>query len=272
MECMKHIFKIILLLAFQTFCVSAQTNLPLDVQTNASSIQSEVKISESSELVAAKQQIKLPEMQLSEVRSFQDSILTTVHWALAGVFVLFGLLLGVGWFANFKIYDRDKDSLKAEVQSSASIVSSDLSSQLIRSTVELEQMLESKFGKEKEAIYKSVQTITNESLKPILSTLNELTEKFDNLELGRLRKEMQDSPSDSTALTRALRLFEFCTYRNQEHQVPETVNFIINKLDAGGKFTATEITRVNALIDKLPEHYKVLTDKVRTKLVASDIF
>lgn len=272
MECMKHIFKIILLFAFQTFCVSAQTNLPLDVQANASSIQSKVKSSESSELVAAKQQIKLLEMQLSEVRSFQDSILTTVHWALAGVFVLVGLLLGVGWFANFKIYDRDKDSLKAEVQSNASKLSSDLSAQLMRSTADLEQMLQSRFETEKEVIYKSFKSITDDSLKSVVASVNVLTNKFDRMELTRLRKEMNETQSHSTALTRALYLFEFCFDRKIEHEVPNIVNFIIKNLDAGGKFTAREITELNALIDKLPEHYKVLTDKVRTKLVASDIF
>lgn len=42
------------------------------------------------------QQIKLLEEQLRLTREFQTSLLDTVYWALGGVFLVVGLLLGFG--------------------------------------------------------------------------------------------------------------------------------------------------------------------------------
>jgi hypothetical protein len=129
---------VLLILALQTLTVSAQPIGQPVAAASAPAIVSAVQSSESLELGASKQQVKLLETQLAEVRKYQDAILATVYWALGGIFVVVGLLLGFGWFANFKVYERDKDSLKAEVLSNVAKASSDLSAQTSRSATEIQ--------------------------------------------------------------------------------------------------------------------------------------
>src|SRR6266581_4289412 len=54
--------------------------------------------------------------QLELMRSFQDSLLSTVYWSLGVLLVIVAVLVGFGWFANFRVYQRDLEGLKRELE------------------------------------------------------------------------------------------------------------------------------------------------------------
>lgn len=116
-----------------------------------------------------------------------------------------------------------------------------------------------------------MKLISEVALKPVTESAVRIEQRIFRLEFDHRKERMQANPSDNMALTDALGLLELCHKRAQD-DVPDIMNFMLKKIDKGGKLTAHEITRVNAVIDLLPVHYKALTDKVRAKLVASDIF
>jgi len=207
-----------------------------------------------------KQQVKLLEAQLQMTREHQTALLTTVHWALAAVFVIAGLLLAFGWFANFKVYERDKLALRAELdaglQKKTAELSQAIQEQLAKATASLPAMLS-------EGIAKSEQ-----SLK---ARIGGVDSRLLALEVDIKKKAMNSNPSPNMALTDALGLLEIFQ-RVSIDDVPEVIKFMLNTIDKGGKLTAHEITRVNAVLDVLPPHYKALTERLPTKLIASDIF
>lgn len=228
-------------------------------------------VAELAELGAAKQQIRLLEAQLQLTREFQGSVLDTVYWGLGGVFVVVGLLLGFGWFANFKVYERDKDSLRLELLSVASKQGADLKTELIARAAELEKSIAVKADSAGVSLGASLDASIKEELSPIRTSLKSVDTRVFRLELDKRKDKMLAEPSFSMALTQALNLVEICRLR-AEDEIPDLIQFMLQKLDGGGKFTASEITRVNKIIDDFPEHYKALTDRLRAKLVASDIF
>lgn len=224
----------------------------------------------SDSLNAANQQIKLLESQLEMTREYQSLLLSTVYWALGGVFVLVGLLLGFGWLANFKIYERDKESLRSEMLSELSKVSADIASSFLAQSSALEQGLNAKSEAATEALSKLLDSNIDKVLKPMRYEFVGVEQRVFSLELLRRKAVMDAEPSDSMALTAALRCLEVCRTR-AEDEIPDIIKFMLVKLDRGGRFTAKEITQVNAFIDMLPAQYKALTDRLRAKLVASDI-
>ena len=61
-------------------------------------------------------EITLLRAQNEIIKSYQESILNTVYWALGGVFALAILLAGFGWWSNFKLNEIDKDRLRSEMR------------------------------------------------------------------------------------------------------------------------------------------------------------
>jgi len=54
--------------------------------------------------------------QLDVMKQYHQGLLTTVYWALGGIVTLMGILVGFGWFANFRVYERDKNALAVELR------------------------------------------------------------------------------------------------------------------------------------------------------------
>ncbi|WP_421207204.1 hypothetical protein [Aeromonas sp. 601027] len=42
------------------------------------------------------------------MKEFHEKILDTVYWSLGSVFGILALLLGFGWWSNFKLHEKDK--------------------------------------------------------------------------------------------------------------------------------------------------------------------
>lgn len=61
-------------------------------------------------------EVKLLQRQLEDSRRFQDQILSTVYWSLGILAAVAMLLVGFGWFVNFRVYERDKASLERDLR------------------------------------------------------------------------------------------------------------------------------------------------------------
>ncbi|WP_047552766.1 hypothetical protein [Methylotenera sp. G11] len=68
-------------------------------------------------LIAAQDEVKQLKAQLQIVESYQDKLLSTVYWSLGTLATIAALLVGFSWFANFRIYERDKTALRQELHS-----------------------------------------------------------------------------------------------------------------------------------------------------------
>ena len=55
------------------------------------------------------------EAQLKVMREYDARLLHTVYWSLTTVATLTLVLVGFGWFVNFRVYERDKASLLHEL-------------------------------------------------------------------------------------------------------------------------------------------------------------
>lgn len=204
--------------------------------------------------------MELLRAQLQYTRDFQDSLLSTVYWALGGTFVLAGLLLGFGWLANFKVYERDKAAMRSELEAL-----------LITRVSEITVEVGTRLGQIPELIAEDVKVASANNERAAKASLEDVSNRIFALELLRLKERMESNESDSMALTDALHVMELCSRRLPD-ELPNVMHFMLKKIDKGGKLTASEITRLNRVLDKLPAHYGTLNEKLRAKLIASDIF
>lgn len=52
------------------------------------------------------------EAQLDTMREYDQKLLATVYWSLGGVFLLVVLVGGINWFTNYRLYERERESLR----------------------------------------------------------------------------------------------------------------------------------------------------------------
>jgi hypothetical protein len=62
------------------------------------------------------EQVHVLEAQLKLMREYDARLLGTVYWSLATVATLALILVGFGWYVNFRVYERDKASLLHELK------------------------------------------------------------------------------------------------------------------------------------------------------------
>jgi hypothetical protein len=63
--------------------------------------------------------VELLRQEVRLLKEFQSDVLATVYWSLGGVLAFALILVTYGWFTNYRVYERDKDALTAEVTSAA---------------------------------------------------------------------------------------------------------------------------------------------------------
>jgi len=87
--------------------------------TNASSpIHSDTLISSNAQTTISKQEseLLLIKEQNRLIKDFQSAQQATVYWALGGILSFVVILTGLSIFTNFKLYDQDKERLRAEFE------------------------------------------------------------------------------------------------------------------------------------------------------------
>jgi hypothetical protein len=68
------------------------------------------------------EKIAVLQAQLNLMREYDQRLLNTVYWSLGSLGAVILLIIGLGWYTNFRLYNREldalKNSLKTEIQSS----------------------------------------------------------------------------------------------------------------------------------------------------------
>lgn len=273
---------LIVLLMFWSGNAAAQSTASAPASSPASALQSNTLAGPGANAdQAGGQRIALLEAQLQTMRDYHSSLLDTVYFALAGVLLLASLLVGFGWFANFKVYERDKLALKTELDAATAKALAELKAEIdtraantakeLRSeSVASSQALSEAVNKQVDGYRNELSALVSSTQRSLEARLSELARKHLVLHRTYLQEKMKSNPSSNMAMTDALSLLELVR-GDSDYTVSDTLSFMLKTIDKGGKLTADEITRLHKVFDALPSHYQTLVEKVRAKVVASDL-
>jgi len=72
--------------------------------------------SSKQEELGSSEQIAVLRAELKLMESYSAKLMSTVYWSLGVVSTITILLIGFGWFVNFRVYERDKEILRNELE------------------------------------------------------------------------------------------------------------------------------------------------------------
>jgi hypothetical protein len=189
--------------------------------------------------------------EIELIREFQGDLLTTVYWALGGTFALTTLLLGFGWFLNFRVYERDKNALHDE-----------LLGVLRQEQAKLREELKA----ENEASRKSALEAAKSANDMAVRTLQR---EVSDLKLASVRERVErhkEKNAPGMVITHGIDWLELALKVDALHDVSPALETLIDAIADGGKLFGSELTELTTLLSKVPEQHEVLRERLRRAL------
>jgi len=212
---------------------------------------------------AAEREVDVLRAQLEIMRSYDERLLSTVYWSLGGLITIAALLIGFGWFANFRVYERDKNALAKELRS---ILENE-----IRTTF---QNLEENIGKRFEVLKKEMEKAATSATKSFES---EVKQQFGEVryDLFSLKYKVTESEAEqwltrgvhTNALRRYCGTLEIALERNSQFLVSRSLDNMHAILKAiiekrSSLPDAELIREVSAVLGRVPEEHGIAVSAI----------
>jgi hypothetical protein len=202
MNGMKWIFRQIIACCSLLFVLSAEARQETNAgAASAGTAKADSAVSVSS-LVASvgdkERELILLREQNKLFKDFQSLQQTTVYWSLTGVFGLVMILVGASFYTNFRFYERDKESLKVELDTKLENFGSIINSQMLDQRREADQSVERNSQRIQDimlAQLSEVRASLDAVRLEISNDIKSVSEKQTNfeVELRSVRKSLSDA-------------------------------------------------------------------------------
>jgi len=106
--------------------------------------------------------------QIELITQLDQRLLTTVYFCLGTVVTIFALMIGYNWFANFRTYERDKETLHREMQNSLQASANKANEETMKKVSEIESRL---LASTRSQVQTELQTLKKELSKLQLENL-----------------------------------------------------------------------------------------------------
>lgn len=110
-------------------------------------------------------ELKVLKMQVATMKEYHSSLLDTVYWALGTVATVAALLVGFGWFANFKFHESEKQRLKEELEGRLERAQALVDTRLSSSEVEVIKSIDSRLDSHLSGIARDIDIARAEAAR-----------------------------------------------------------------------------------------------------------
>jgi signal transduction histidine kinase len=224
-------------------------------------------ITQTTTVAAVTTELTVVKADLEASRRFQEQVLSTVYWSLGVVAALAVLLVGYGWWTNFRVYDRDRQlldrELRAMVQYEARRIADEQRATADKQAAELSQSLAKAVTTAEAHASAVLKTLVDEALKKIAAQVSQLKDSdrelrndLRNLQLAaELEKRQKDRSAGSfrNALQGSVTALELAIKTGDEYEIGNVLDFIAEDVNSilGGKDSPVDNFLIGQLVEIL---------------------
>lgn len=187
-------------------------------------------------------EVILLQRQLEDSRKFQDQILSTVYWSLGTLAAVATLLVGFGWFVNFRVYERDKASLERDIRAQMSedgrAFEIKLDAAAEKSTASLKRSLATELAAAEERITARAEELLDAQKKKLdalvatnASKLDRLKSDVLHLQLGEKLRERKSTAIPRNILQCSVSALEIANKIGYENSVADVLDLVAKDID-----------------------------------------
>ena len=196
--------------------------------------------------------------QLEQMKFYDQRLLSTVYWSLGAVITLAILIAGFSWFTNFRLYERDKDSLRRELS---------LEIDKFRSDVKV------LFSEQKSSLSNSLENLVAEKFQ---EEFTDLDSKLDRLKTELTRNQINTNLLEAKlwatkgVYTNAMKVYmstlEEAIRKDQSLYYSSILNGILEIVEKLDWVTTHTMADLEKLFNTLPKEQQISCDSIREKL------
>lgn len=174
--------------------------------------------------------------QLDVMRGYQESLLTTVQWAVGTTFGIVLLVVGLGWYTNFRIYKRDVEDIERDSK----------------------KFIESQKSDMLESLRSEITSRVTSEIRGLRSTIDDLVYEFRKMESATYEKQGYVS----LAIRNQTEILAIAL-RTRDWDIPEVLDEIRRLVGLKkAVLSASIVTDVHEAFSKLPEKYSKEADAI----------
>jgi len=206
--------------------------------------------------------------QLQVMRDYDQRLLATVYWSLGGILTLAGLLVGLGWYANFRVYERDRASLAREVRTEAQ-------SELLRIRERLDRESAEEYARLAGELRRVSQNAAQSVREEVMKTIDGFRKDLRRLEYLHLQAEGETWRSRDVqvnALRSYIPMLELALSLNNQYWIADCLDHIHTALgdllagNGGPRPDAELIRRISEVLGKVPIEFDVSVSAIKSRL------
>lgn len=266
----------VFLMAVSALLIAAEPTAPVqDEPPNTAPVTSTPIAAPDERAIQLQEQLLVMKARLESELAFQSDVLSTVYFSLSIVAGLAIVLIGYNWFTNYRIYQREKETLKREL-------ATDLSSQALEERRRTDAELSQIRAELTEAAKACNEHATAASRVERETAVSELTKKIDALKASSERKDRSLSirlaraavqtyigDKDYTmAATYGIRLLEEALATETDVYVETALRILEECIDNEGFFTQSEKERLAQFLKDVPTDLRDSAEGLEKKLPA----
>lgn len=196
--------------------------------------------------------------QLELAEKYQDRIIATVYWSLGTLCAIFLALIGFGWLANFKIYDRDRAALSKEMTEAVSLQLSN-STKLMMADFEIWK--QDAVDSLESAIANSNKNLSKENLR-----LRRYAEQLE-ISISRLQAELWISKKmHGNAFSALIRAAEIAQQHGNSGEVAHSLDVMEKTIREMNGMFSSDLNRLSNFLDGLENAESTHANRLRSIL------
>ena len=259
---MHRLFLATLCLLWISETASAQTTSGADsVRTTAEPIRSDA----DSTLIALR-------AQLETMRSYDDRLISTVYYTLSALGAVALLLVGFGWWTNFRLYEREREALQQALKAQISDEVEKARKATEASLTQMRSEMAQTSSEHLRLVHNAAASAASDSVRGLESTIEKMRDDLVNAHYAVQSNKFEEARSKgykTQIVTYGVSVLKLAlqTHQSQFWRVSGTLDAILKAVEDGSKLEGYYERELMEALADIPSQYGATVERIRRALV-----